>query len=400
MARDKRKAEKKRRRDKAKQAERRAYQQRAHALRKKLGNYPQLEFAEAEGDPDFVALIKKTALEIDLDDPSVCPPAYRQAYKFIASEGIDRYRNDVRSAVVSGMVSANVADVTLHRFNLHFGSVLYDRIPEEVRKQYLPYNEVDIVFKGTSQIFAFSSLLKTAGEHGTIYHSRKQPTVVLGPRAWKVGFSRHAIEQAVTRLNPNYLRYESSSDVHCFFAKCVYHEPAEIDSRNHPRQQAFAMYENCNDPTFVAYRVYVDGVFGANGRPPDRSLGAFHYRIGYFPVQFDKGFAKAVTFLRPGYAGTPEIALLRADTALPREQKLFLLKEARENKGREALLDERTEVIKWFHDNGVPQVKQFQHDVFDHIVKLKTPPSTASVASRVKSMLKGMRFGRRAKKTQ
>lgn len=398
MARDRRKAEKKRRREKEKQAERRAYQQRAQALRKKFGQYPKLEFAETEGDPEFVALIKKTALEIDLDDPRVCPPNYQRAYKFIASEGIERYSNEVRKAVASGLVHENAVDVGSHLFNLHFGSVLYNRIPEEVRKRYLPYNDVDIIFNGTSQIFAFSSLLKTVGEHGTIYHSRKQPTVVLGPRAWKVGFSRHAIEQAVARLNPNYLRYESSSDVHSFFAKCVYHEPAELHSRNHPCQLAFSMYENCNDPTFVAYRVYVDGVFGANGDPPDRSPGAFHYRIGYFPVEFDKGFAKAVTFLRPGYAGTPELALLRANKTISREEKLFLLKEARENKGREALLNERTEVIKWFHDNGIPQVKQFQHDVFDHLVKLKTPPITASVASRVKSMLKGIRFGRGAKK--
>jgi hypothetical protein len=395
VSKKRRKVEKKQRREKKRRAKRRVYQERTRILHKKLGQYPELEFAEQEGDPEFVALIKKTALEIDLDDPKVCPPPFRYAYKCIASDGIRAYAATVREAVASGLVSANTADVTSHEFNLHFGSVLYNRIPKEVRQQFLPWNDVNIIFTGRSQLFVFSSLLKASGNQGTIYYSRKQPTVTLGPRAWKVGFSRHAIEQVVARLNPNYLQYESSSDVHCFFAKCVYHEPAEIDSKNHPNQPAFSMYDNCDDPTFFAYRVYVDGVFGANGKPPDRSSGAFHYRIGYFPVEFDKGFAKATTFLRPGYSGTPELALLRSSESLTRDQKLFLLKEARENKGREALLDERTEVIKWFHDNGVPQVRQFRHAVFDHAVRLETPPSTATVASRVKSMLKNLMFGRR-----
>ncbi len=371
------------------------YHERARVLHKKLGQYPVLTFAEQEGDPEFVSLVKKTALEIDLGDPKVCPPLFRHAYKRIACDGIDAYAAEVRQAVADGLVSANMADVTTHQLNLHFGSLVYNRIPKEIRQRFLPWNDVNIVFTGKSQLFAFSSLLQLSGNQGTIYYSRKQPTVALGPREWRVGFSRHAIEQAVTRLNPNYLQYESSGDVHCFFAKCVYHEPAEIDSKNHRHQPAFSMYDKCDDPTFVAYRVYVDGVFGANGEPPDRSFGAFHYRIGYFPVEFDKGFAKATTFLRPGYSGTPELALLRSNQSLPRDRKLFLLKEARENKGREALLDERTEVIKWFHDNGVPQVRQFKHAVFDHVVRLETPPSTATVASRVKSMLRSLGFGRR-----
>lgn len=399
MAKDRRKIEKKRKKEQAKQRLNQAYREKARLLRAKITKYPEVVFDASEGDPDFVALIKETQAQIDLDDPDVCDDRTRRLYGKIQHQGIGQYRKEAAEVRSMGGEAAAALEIMDYEFMLHYGCLLYDRIPEKTRRRYLPYNDVSIDFIGNKQVFRFSSLLKTTGSGGTIYHSRKQPTVTLEGGTWKVGFSRHAIEQAVQRLNPDYLQYQCSFDVHSFFAKCVYHETAEIDSLSHPNQPALSMYDICYHPTFWSYKVYVDGVFGLKGAAPDLSRGKFYFRLGYFPVEIDNGFAKAVTFIRPGYTGTPELKRLQEAKNLFRQKKAVLLREARENTGREALLDGRIEVIKWFHDNGVPQVVQFQHPVFDHGASTPTKPlKKVSHASKVKAAMES--FSRKELKTQ
>jgi hypothetical protein len=126
------------------------------------------------------------------------------------------------------------------------------------------------------------------------------------------------------------------------------------------------MFDVCDDPTYLAYHIYVDDVLGLAGREPTRTDGMFYFRLGYFPVEFDSGFAKAVSFMRPGYTGTPELKTLLKAEGLERSRKAFLLRDARENRGRQVLLEGRTDVIKWFHEHAVPQVKQIAEAVFDH----------------------------------
>ena len=126
------------------------------------------------------------------------------------------------------------------------------------------------------------------------------------------------------------------------------------------------MFDLCGDPMFYAYHIYVRDVLGLTAEAPDQTNGKFYFRLGYFPVEIDNGFAKAVSFMRPGYTGTPELGALLKAEGLDRMRKAFLLREARENKGREVLLEGRTDVIKWFHEHAVPQVKQIADVVFDH----------------------------------
>lgn len=392
MAKDRRKIEKKRRKESSKKRLEQAYRDKRRGLHQKIAKYPEVVFDDSEGDPEFVALVKETQAQIDLDDPDVCDDTLRHFYKNVRRFGIDTHHQTIARLQEEG---AEGARDMVHKnldFEWHYGTILFNRIPEEVRKQFLPYNDVTITCIGNSLFFLFSSLLRVKGLGGTIYYSRKQPTLTLDQETMTVGFSRHAIEQAVVRLNPNYLQYRAAGDVHGFFASCTYHEPITLNSRLHPNQPALCMYGPCDDPTFAAYSVYVDDIFGLNGSAPDDSRGAFYYRLGYFPVERDNGFAKAVTFIRPGYTGTPELELLQRTTDLSRQEKAFLLKEARENKGREALVEGRTEVIKWFHDNGVPQVVQFVHPVFDNESTGPTKPlHKLTHAAKVRATMQGIR---------
>ncbi len=361
-----RKKQKKSRREAKKAAQRNAYNQRARVLLKRFSAYPEVLFDESEGTPEFIEEVKKAQCEIDLDDPKVCDPAFQNIYRIIREAGFEALAQAKREAIADGTMSEQEADLSMHLFMMHYGTKIYERIPLETRKRLLPYNDMHVSPLGKHLVVSFSSLLQKNGTRGTIFYSRKRPTVNFGGHDWPVGFSRHSIEQAVLRLNPHYYNYSCSADVHAFFANCVHFEPAELDSRNHLRQPAFSMFDFCDDPTFYPYQVYVRDIFGLGDEEPDRTAGKFYFRLGYFPIEIDSGFAKAVSFMRPGYTGTPELKALVAANDLSREHKAFLLRESRENTGREALLNGRTEVIKWFHDNAVPQVKQISEPVFDY----------------------------------
>lgn len=391
MRRDEKKQRKKKKKEDARRAQRIAYNAQARRVLKAQAKYPDVIFNDAEGTPEFVTLIKDAQKRVDLDDPAVCPSQYRTAYCHIREKGIASFRSALFGTGPLSSQPGSAADAWFHEFMMHYGTAVFSHIPLEVRRLFLPYNEVFMHFRENLLFFEFSSLLVAPGRKHPIYYSRHKPRVRLGPSSWPVGFHEHAIEQAAARLNPNYLEYHCSADVHAFFAHCVYFEEVVLNSRSHPDQPAFSMFDTCNDPSFHSYHVYVDDVFGLNGTAPDRTKGDFYFRLGYFPVRFENGFATATTFLRPGYTGTPELHRLRDERHMPRDKKAFLLRESRQHKGREVLLGGRTEVIKWFHTNGCPQVVQFKHRVFDRSATLPDRPTVASTwLTRAKHLLKGI----------
>ena len=114
---------------------------------------------------------------------------------------------------------------------------------------------------------------------------------------------------------------------------------------------------------FTQYRTYVQKILGEENLDP--SAGKAYFRVGYCPVVFEGDFAKAKTFLYPGYTTTPEYGLV-LQTALGRSEKEMLLKQATTHDSTEILLNDHPEAIKWFHDHGIPQVVQMKRDVMIH----------------------------------
>ena len=188
---------------------------------------------------------------------------------------------------------------------LRYGTVLLDRIPESDRRRLMPYNHVRVAFERQRMVLKFSSMLSQRGSGGTIYYSRRKPSVDINGTPWTVAFSRHAIERLCERLNPRFINYGAAGDVHAFFSTCVYFEPVTL----HDGQPAFALYDMCFNPDFVQYSTYVEGILGEENLVPGQGMP--YYKVGYCPVVLENGFAKAKTFLYPGYAGTPEYGLIR-----------------------------------------------------------------------------------------
>ena len=87
----------------------------------------------------------------------------------------------------------------------------------------------------------------------------------------------------------------------------------------------------------------------------------YYYRLGYCPVVFENGFAKAVTLLLPGYRNTPEYSALIKTFCLLKPEKEKMIRHATSRQ-----MKEKTDIklVKWFHRNSVPQVIETKTELY------------------------------------
>lgn len=352
MGRDQRKLQKQKKREQ-KNAERKKHAQRLERRRQ----YPRIVFEAANGDPEFVEVVRTALAAIDFDDAKAFQPIEQTFYKLIRERGRRYAFGATNDLLHSSSLSKHEQEVTRIKLLLGLGSRLLERIPEETRRRLMPYNDVLVAYRDRDIVLRFSSLLKEKGPGGTLYFSRRKPSVGFDGRKYTIAFSRHAIERICQRINPRYIQYAAAGDVHGLFADCVYVEPIML----HGGQPAFILYADCGEPPFVSHAVYIQGVLGEENVDPAK--GNCYYRVGYCPVALEGEFAKATTLLFPGYSGTPEYGLIR-QSKVSREEKDRLIETARLLDANQVMLSDNYQTIKWFHDNGVPQVMQMSRQVF------------------------------------
>lgn len=326
--------------------------------RRRRDQYPRVLIDPTNGDPEFVELVKKANSEIDFDDPQLFQPGERQFYRLIRQHGFP-YAHDVlveamQVKLASGDESGRVGEAVML---LGYGARLMDRIPEEDRRRLMPYNHMQVAFRKQEITLKFSSMLSQRGAAGTIFYGRHKPTIDLDGKQWTVAFSRHAIERICERLNPRYIQFAAAGDIHAFFSRCVYFEPVRL----YGDQPAFALYNMCGIKPFVQYETYVKSILGEENLDPTK--GRPYYRVGYCPVVFEGEFAKAKTFLYPGYTATPEYGLI-LKTKLSRSERELLIENATTQDADEVVVNDNPQTIKWFHDHGIPQVVHLKQDVF------------------------------------
>lgn len=320
--------------------------------------YPLVLIDPKNGDPDLVGLVRDAVSKIRFSDPSVFGPEEREFYKKGCEQGFGvfvRMAKDGFSGVKG--VSEETKNRTVLTWACGYGERLLRRIPEDSKKKYLPFNDVAIQFVGRRIVVGFDSLLTEKSPGGSIYFSRKRPQIKFGENEYTVGFSRHAIERICERQNPRYMTYAGLGDAFVFFGGCRYYKPVYLEGG----QAAFVLLNRCDNPGFIQAN-YLDRVLGKENL--QKGQGNCYYVVGYCPVVFDKGFAKAKTFLIPGYSGTPEYSLL-LKSKFPQSERERLLKMTHDATEDDVFMGENLELIKWFHNNGVPQVMQMSHKVFD-----------------------------------
>jgi hypothetical protein len=336
------------------------------AAKAKAERYPEIVFETSEGNGYFVAEVRAVAETLDFDSPEMGPDWMREFYRRYRAEGFKAARfwledleEKTRQRIVRTGIVVNSLDEYPRRdeFLTHLGDRIFERIPIETRRRFLPMNDFFVEpIKGTL-LLRFSSLLEEPGEWGTVYYSRLMPKVEISGKRVTVAFSDHAMQQLCARRSPRYLTYGGNADAHAYLAKCIYHEIITLDNGS----QVIRLWDCCDHEGFDIFRRYVLGVFGEENRKP--YAGFCHYILGYCPFVIENGFAKAKSFLYPGFRGTPERAVLERGGE-PGAQYAKWLDESENDKNEPFFETEHSvEVAKWLQDNGVPQVVQMTRTV-------------------------------------
>lgn len=339
-------------------AKHKAYKDKIAADKQRRAQYPEFLYDTKHGDPSFVSAVVQAVNGIDFDDRSAFSEAERYLYREMRKHGGRHALRLAGELFRSHPIKEDpTGEVRETLFALNLGSLIYSSIPLEVRKEHLPYNDCHVNF-GREIVLKFSSLLAAKGDGGRIYYSRREPHVEFGGVQYIASFSRHAVDRLCERLQPNFTEYAGAGDLHAALANCVYFEPARLSNGD----PAFVIYGDCDGAAFTNHRRYVKEILGVTNIYP--SLGRFYYRIGYFPVVFEGKFAKATTFLYPGYKGTPEHQLIKT-ARLRTEERQTLLQQTQGLDAEEVLINDGSAVIKWFHDHGIPQVVQMKRKVYE-----------------------------------
>ena len=300
--------------------------------------------------------MRKALATINFEDRTIFKSWEQELYRMMKQQGMQAVWGRLRLLQMecreAGRPEGRMAEA---HFIFNLGQAVFDRIPVSQREAYLPFNDVMLVPHGQRIDVIFRSLLTAKGRGGTVYYSRRRPTLEIDGVPRIVAFSRHAIERTCERLRPRWkISYAALGDAFAYFDQCMYFERSDLRSG----QLAFTFYDECKEG--YVQRWYVDDVLGEEDLDP--RAGKPYYRIGYCPAVIEGDFIKATTLLFPGYRGTPEHdAILRS--SLPRTTKQEMIDRTSHLDAVTLYENHDLSLIRWFHEHGVPQVVQFDRRI-------------------------------------
>jgi hypothetical protein len=317
-----------------------------------------------EGDPQFVEESKKAIHAFSFSE---LPLGQQIAYLDVATEGAEYTHRVIREAAKVALrqdpacEDAKFAEVI---WALTLGELILSKIPESMREALPPHNNVQFVPIGNDIIVDCRALIKVETGREPFWHSRLQPTVEVEERTYSVAFAKHAIDSIKKRINPDWKTYSALGDVFAYLERCTRFDVCQLlnTDRKGKRQLALTFYDICYLEGFWEW-MYVTKVLGRENLNP--SLGLAYHRVGYCPAFLDepRGFITLSTLLCPGYRKTPEYGLLQ-ESALPVHEKTRLERIAVDHCRDDLLGSQDFSAIKWFHENGIPQVIQTREPVY------------------------------------
>ena len=235
------------------------------------------------------------------------------------------------------------------------GNQILSELPSRVFQAYFPFSDLNIIPglpRDTTVLVEIRSLCTAKTKYGTAYFSPYKPMLeTKGGRAI-VAFSDHAVRRICQRSVGSWETMLNLGYAFSVMHDTEYFEPWKSRQGNEG---------------FVVYKRY------ASLRPEDSKVETilgerdpkkpYFYRLGYCPAALDGGFLRAKTLLLPGMRGTPEYehVLRRLMTS---HAKRTELERQVQNLGASKFEDpDYLDLMKRFHDSGIPQVVSFDHDI-------------------------------------
>jgi hypothetical protein len=335
---------------------------------KRRAEYPEIILQGSGKHSVFLKYLKESISKVDFSN-STFSRIERHYYKVFKKEGAK-----VAEEFLIGLMDAMPKKIAHQKNWLYvmtvnnLGEQIFAGIPTEVRRQYLPFVNCQIKLRDTKIILAYEEIESFSSDVARFYSSQIKPIIRFRNRDFRVGFVDHAIKRISTRIKreQDCISYSGAGDLYGYFARCVYFEPMEL----YGNQPAFSMWDYAYMPGLLQYDVYVKEVLGEDN--VNWNGGVPYYRLGYCPIVFENGFAVAKTFLLPGFKNTPEYSLLLSSSKSNQQETKRIITLAEKIETHDMLVSGQVDHIKWFHNNGIPQVKQIDHEVF----RYHHPPRT------------------------
>jgi len=354
MRREERKRQKKRERERAKQQRSAAYQAKKQLEASGRGS-SQILVDPTGGDIVFVRRVQEAAKNVSLEESGGCPADVVETIRRVRRDGpAEAFRQFRIEAAQRHDYQQEVLNEATGRFHASLGYVgerIFEQLPEHYREHLLPNYCFYPSFAPEGVSISFDFIPRVKRDTGWGYYSPNEPKVTINGAQWVVCFSEHAIERIVERsCFGQQLTFAHYWDCFAYLKGCVYFEPVTLEG-DKPGIRLFMMEDLGGSP--ARYREYLHKVAGIENVLKYPAIPA--YVLGYCHVDCKGRFAKAISMWYPGYRGTPEDTLVRtADITTTERQRLLAM--AADNKTVRVINEGRHEAVKWYHENGVPQV--------------------------------------------
>jgi len=339
-----------------------------HELRK-VAPYPHFTIQAEDPGSDIVQLVKEAITQfertytlMDQDALAVLAEQRRGGW----SAFVDRMMVGLTEPLTRDQVSFGYARMT----ETELGLGLLRAAPENLKRRVLPMSCFTLHPNETDWDVTCRTLLARKTAHGILYQSPHKPEV----NGKQVLFTRHAMLQLSDRILRHWRKnYIALTYVFGFFYECVYFEQITLQNG----QEALVIYNACLRAGNLLREFWREML----GVETFDDLKDHYYIVGYCPLLLDGDMAIAKTFLTPGYRQTPERTTLRVSGRLATIRDIEMASDDGVNVISAATCDRTKKAIRWFHANGVAQVKRFDHEVFRDAYGPYAPDGTSTLPS-------------------
>lgn len=317
-------------------------------------------FDESQPDNEFIDAVYAATKELRYDESQGFHEDFDLLYTYMASHGYEDAILMIESDLEMNLGIPKGSDELQEHVELDkalltscVNKALFDLVPREVKTKFLPYHKFEVQPFGKTFRLWVRKLSSARTEYGTIYYDTYRPEITINGTAKRIAFSNHAIERVCDRIGPAWV--DDYYDAAAVWNFCHLHKHVE-ETTLHGGSTALSFFARIKHEYTKAFETYVKTILGEDALPKGLTT---EYRIGYCPVAVNGDFVAAKTLLMPGHRKTPEFtALLKAKKQGKNVSRHFDLLESLT---RETLsTDDGKSLLKCFHDNGVPQVRQRQ----------------------------------------
>lgn len=301
---------------------------------------------------EFTDAVYSATQKVNFEDTEYFDDFDQKTWNLMANYGFQHFET-LRDLINEEFAedTIQVGDAWMQEARNRLYEIIYMLIPESIKNRFMPHNHFIIQPKDKIIFLNCQRVISQKTLQGNIHFGLNTPSLEVAEGTKHLVFTTHALERVCERIAPRWRTHVSDlMDIVRFVA---YVPRVELTTL-HDNQPAVVLFRACGSSIYFTHEVYVEGILGEQNYDSDDDC--FEYRLGYCPIEYDGQYVVAKTFLPPGYRRTPEHGLL-LNSELPKADKNRMLSLVKNHVRDNERAEEWMPLVKWFHENGVPQVR-------------------------------------------